>query len=399
MRGRLHYITRPILVLSVVSLFNDMASEMLYPIMPLFLESIGFSILLIGILEGVAEMTSGLSKGYFGQLSDIRQKRLPFVHLGYALSTIAKPLFTFFTAPVWIFFVRTVDRFGKGIRTAPRDAMLSDNTTAEYKGRVFGFHRSMDTFGAVLGPLAALLFLYFYPADYNTLFLLAFIPGCIAVLFTFRLKEEKRKPKEQKVHFFSYFTYLRTTDTNSPKANDAFKKLLLGLCVFALVNSSDVLLLLKMRETGIDEKWIIGIYIFYNLVYALSALPMGILADKMGLKPVFITGLFIFGLVYSGFIFSDSRSLFFILFFLYGLYAAMTEGIAKAWISNVVPASETGTAIGLYTALSSIGAFIASSLAGWLWFAFGSAATFGLSASMMLPLMLWFSFLRSGRKT
>src|SRR5947208_1758797 len=172
-------ISRTVLILSMVSLFTDMASEMLYPIMPVYLKSIGFSIVLIGILEGVAEASAGLSKGYFGKLSDNTGKRVPFVQVGYALSTISKPMMAFFVYPLWIFFARTIDRLGKGIRTGARDAILSDEATPQTKGKIFGFHRSMDTVGAVLGPSLALLYLYFHPGDYKVLFYIAFIPGCV----------------------------------------------------------------------------------------------------------------------------------------------------------------------------------------------------------------------------
>ena len=165
-------LTRTILLVSFVSLFTDVASEMLYPIMPVYLKSIGFSVLLIGILEGVAEATAGISKGYFGHQSDIRKQRVPFVRAGYALSAISKPMMAILTFPVWIFFARTLDRFGKGIRTSARDAMLSDETTPEHKGRVFGFHRSMDTLGAVLGPVIALVYLHWHPQDYKRLFII-----------------------------------------------------------------------------------------------------------------------------------------------------------------------------------------------------------------------------------
>ena len=155
----MRYITRTIWILSLISLFTDMASEMLYPIMPIYLKSIGFSIVLIGILEGVAEATAGLSKGYFGKLSDASGKRVPFVQVGYALSTISKPMMAMFIYPLWIFFARTIDRLGKGIRTGARDALLSDEAPAEVKAKVFGFHRSMDTLGAAIGPSLALLYL------------------------------------------------------------------------------------------------------------------------------------------------------------------------------------------------------------------------------------------------
>src|SRR6478672_11960905 len=166
-------ITKTVWVLSVVSLLTDTASEMLYPIMPLYLKTIGFSIVLIGVLEGVAEATAGLSKGYFGKLSDNTGKRVPFIQIGYALSAISKPIIGFFIYPLWIFFARTIDRLGKGIRTGARDAMLSDEATPATKGKVFGFHRSMDTLGAVAGPALALLYLSFYPGQYKTLFLVA----------------------------------------------------------------------------------------------------------------------------------------------------------------------------------------------------------------------------------
>ena len=184
-------LTKTILLVSFVSLFTDIASEMLYPIMPVYLRSIGFSVLLIGILEGVAEATAGLSKGYFGNLSDIRQKRVPFVRWGYILSAFSKPMMALFIFPVWIFFARTLDRFGKGIRTSARDAMLSDETTQEHKGRVFGFHRSMDTIGAAIGPVFALIFLYFYPEQYKWLFFIAFLPGVVAVSLTYFLKRKE----------------------------------------------------------------------------------------------------------------------------------------------------------------------------------------------------------------
>jgi sugar phosphate permease len=181
------YITRTVWTLSLVSLFTDTASEMLYPIMPIYLKTIGFSIVLIGVLEGFAEATAGLSKGYFGKLSDNSGKRIPFVQIGYSLSAISKPMMAFFVFPLWVFFSRTIDRLGKGIRTGARDAILSDEATPATKGKVFGFHRSMDTFGAVLGPSLALLYLYYFPQDYKTLFFIAFIPGVLAVLASFLL--------------------------------------------------------------------------------------------------------------------------------------------------------------------------------------------------------------------
>lgn len=359
-----------------------MASEMLYPIMPVFLSSIGFSVLLIGILEGCAEMIAGLSKGYFGKLSDVQQKRLPFVQLGYALSAISKPMMALFTWPLWIFFARTTDRVGKGLRTAPRDALLSAAAGPENKAKVFGFHRSMDTLGAVIGPLIALLFLHLYPEQYATLFLIAFIPGVVAIICTLVLREEKKEPRKENVPFFSFLRYI-------PQASTPYRRLVIGLLAFALVNSSDVLLLLRMKSVGIDDTSIIMLYVLYNLIYAIFAFPMGILADRFGIRRMYVAGLLIFVVVYAGFAWADTPLMYGILFCLYGLYAAATEGIAKAWITNITPKEETGTALGTYAGLSSIAAFIASAAAGLIWSQAGAAWAFGVSALVALAVCVY----------
>ena len=380
-------ITRAVWILSLVSLFTDTASEMLYPIMPLYLKSIGFSIVLIGILEGVAEATAGLSKGYFGKLSDSTGRRMPFVQWGYALSALSKPLMAFFIAPLWVFFVRTFDRVGKGLRTGARDAVLSDESTPATKGKVFGFHRSMDTLGAVLGPLFALLYLQWHPEDYKTLFFIAFIPGIIAVICSLLLKDKKvtEKSTKPKVSFFSFLGYWK----QSPAL---YRKLIVGLLVFTLFNSSDIFLLLRAKQAGLNDTNIITIYIFYNLVFVVFAFPLGILADKIGLKKIFISGLFIFAIVYAGMAFANLPIHFYSLFFLYGLYAAATEGISKAWISNISAKENTATAIGTYSAFQSICTMLASSLAGIIWFAYGSKGTFLLSAVMSFAVVIYITF-------
>lgn len=383
-------ITRTIWILSLVSFFTDMASEMLYPIMPLFLQQIGYTAVFIGVLEGVAEAMAGLSKSYFGKMSDTSGKRLPFVQLGYALSALSKPILAFVITPVWIFFSRTADRLGKGIRTGARDALLSDETTAATKATVFGFHRSLDTMGAVAGPLLALLYLYYYPGDYRNLFLIAFFPGLAAIACTFLIKEKKkdviqttaRKPTS----FFAFIQYWKTSPV-------AYRRLVTGLLAFALINSSDVFLLLKMKDAGINDAIIIGLYIWYNLVYALIAYPMGILADKFGLKKIFMFGILIFILVYTGFAVAGNTWFFAALLFLYGIYAAATEGVAKAWISNISGKEETATAIATYSGFQSIAALMASSAGGLIWFYLGASATFIFSAfiAFCVLLYLWFT--------
>ena len=392
-------ITRTVLILSVVSLLADIASEMLYPVIPVYLKEIGFSVFLIGVLEGVVQFTAGISKGYFGKWSDEKGFRLPFVKLGYFLGAISKPLMATFTYPLWIFFVRTIDRLGKGVRTAARDALLSQEATKETKARVFGFHRSMDTAGAAIGPIVALLFLYFYPGEYSTLFYIAFIPGLLSVVLIFLLKEKKNSVSTMgKGNFFSFFRYWKI-------ANPEFRKIVPGLLLFALFNSSDIFLLLITKETiGNNTITLLGstfnadtitiaAYIFYNLVYALASYPMGILADKLGFKRVVIFGLILFTIVYGGFAFKPAVPLIFILFSIYGIYAAATEGVIKAWITNLSHNQDTATAIGFYTSCESMSTLFASIIAGAIWTSLGSSYTFIITAVISLVVVLYFSLI------
>jgi MFS family permease len=378
-------ITRTILILSLVSLFNDIASEMLLPILPIYLQSVKFSVLFIGVLEGLAEATSSISKGYFGKISDKTGRRMPFVTWGYALSALSKPMLVIWFNPAWVFFSRTMERLGKGIRTAARDAILSDESAHGDRGKVFGFHRAMDTVGAAIGPSLALLFLFFHKGDYAPLFYIAFFPGILAVSLTFLVKEKKTEHseiKKERVGFFSQFQYWK----ESPAT---YKALLAGLLVFALFNSADAFLILKMKESGADDITVIAIYIFYNLVYALSAFPIGILSDKVGMKTMFVIGLIIFGGVYVGISFGHTIPVYLILFLLYGLYYACTEGVSKAWISKLCDRKDTATAIGVYSGLQSICTFIASSLAGFIWFRFGSVYVFFISGAVAILVALY----------
>lgn len=392
-------INRTVLILSLVSLFADVASEMLYPVIPVYLKEIGFSILLIGVLEGVVNFTAGISKGYFGKLSDEKGLRLPFVKLGYLFSAVSKPLMAVFVYPVWIFFVRSIDRLGKGIRTASRDALLSQQATKETKARVFGFHRSMDTVGAAIGPVIALLFLYFSPGNYITLFYIAFIPGIISVLLIFLLKEKKQPVSTLgKGNFFSYFSYWKI-------ASPEFKKMVPALLLFALFNSSDVFLLLITRESiGSSHVIIMGAtfnadtitiaaYIFYNLIYALSSYPMGVLADRTGFRKMITSGLILFALVYTGFAFNPSVSVIFLLFAVYGVYAAATEGVVKAWITNLSHEQNTATAIGFYTSAESVCSLFASIIAGAIWTGIGSTYTFLITGIVAFVVAIYFTLI------
>jgi MFS family permease len=366
---------KQVLILSLVSLFTDMASEMLYPITPIFLSSVlGASMAIVGLIEGLAEMTAGLLKGYFGVLSDKLGKRSIFVVLGYSLSAISKPFPGIIPSTLTVLFARVIDRIGKGVRTAPRDALLAsyaENNT----GAVFGFHRAMDTLGAVIGPLLALLMLNFLKFDYQTIFIIAFVPSLIAVTLTLYVKDKKAemryRPKTDILGFWK----------SSPMQ---YKILVYSMTIFTLVNSSDVFLILKSKNISGSDTLAIAGYIFYNIIYAASSYPIGLLADKIGKKKVFIIGLLIFSVVYFGFASLNSSALIWILFALYGVYASSTEGVLKAWVSDLVPDQNRGSAIGLITMSSSFAMMIGSIAAGFLWDKFGSSVPFYLSSAVSL---------------
>ena len=368
---KLKNLPKQVIVLGLVSLFTDMASEMLYPVTPIFLTAVlGTSMAVVGIIEGVAEVTAGLLKGYFGRLSDKLQKRSIFVVLGYAISALSKPLPGIFPAVSAVITSRVSDRIGKGMRTAPRDALLA--TYAEGQtGAVFGFHRGMDTLGAALGPIGALILLHFYPGNYTLIFLVAFFPSIIAVSFTLFVKDNPASFKKPTKRNYSEFW------TSAPSK---YKLILLLITIFSLVNSSDVFLILKSKDISSSATLAIWGYIFYNIIYAFASYPIGKYADKIGKKKVYVTGLYIFAGVYLGFALYPDIYFIWVLFALYGIYAASTEGVVKAWVSDLIPDEQRGSAIGLLTMFSSFAIMLGSFIAGVLWDQFGSMIPFLLSS-------------------
>jgi MFS family permease len=386
--------TRSILLLGFVSLFTDISSEMLYPVMPVYLKSIGYSAIWIGILEGIAEATAGLSKVYFGKLSDASGRRMPFVQLGYFMSSVSKPLLILFVHPIWILACRVTDRLGKGIRTGARDAVLSDECEPENRGKVFGFHRAMDTVGAALGPICALAWLWFHPGDYKTLFLAAVIPALIGVGCAFFVKEKKTDAPPVLKKEKGLFLFLFYWKQSGPE----FKKLAGGLIFFALFNSSDMFLLLMAKQHGLSDQQMILAYVFYNLVYACFSLPMGMLADKFGMKLSLCVGFFFFGITYVGMALTHDVVVIFLLFFVYGLYAAATEGISKAWASKLVPKTETATAIGFIAGTTSVAMLVASSLTGLAWVTAGATTALLISAGAAFLSFLYFCFRQTEKR-
>jgi MFS family permease len=368
---KLKNLPKQVIVLGLVSLFTDMASEMLYPVTPIFLTAVlGSSMAVVGIIEGVAEVTAGLLKGYFGRLSDKLKKRSIFIALGYALSALSKPLPGIFPALSAVVTSRVSDRIGKGMRTAPRDALLATYAGGQ-TGTVFGFHRGMDTLGAALGPVGALILLHFFPRDYAFIFLAAFAPSIIAVSFSLFVNDNpasfKKTAKRNYAEFWS-------------SAPSRYKLILLLITIFSLVNSSDVFLILKSKDISNSASLAIWGYIFYNLVYAFTSYPIGKFSDKTGKKKVYVAGLYIFAGVYLGFALFPDIYFIWVLFALYGIYAASTEGVVKAWVADLIPDEQRGSAIGLLTMLSSLAVMLGSFTAGILWDQFGSFVPFLLSS-------------------
>jgi MFS family permease len=372
-------IPKSVWILGLISLFTDFASEMLYPVTPLFLAALGASMSVIGLIEGLAEITAGILKGFFGILSDKINKRAIFVKIGYTLSGLVKPLPGLFPSIAAIVSSRITDRIGKGIRSVPRDALLA-GASKENSGAIFGFHRGMDTLGAVVGPITALILLNFFPADYVLIYLLAIVPSVAAIIFALNVKEKNIESSVKKNNY-----QLKSFWSNASKE---YKILLIILVLFSLVNSSDVFLILKTESVVDSDVYAILGYVFYNIIYAASSYKIGGLSDRFGKKKIFTVGMFVFSLVYLGFALSESFLLILLLFGLYGLYASSTEGISKAWISDIVPSHFHGTAIGLVTTLSSIGVMIGSVLAGFLWDRFGSTIPFLLSSIVSFILVL-----------
>jgi MFS family permease len=280
------------------------------------------------------------------------------------------------SAPLWVLGARVVDRLGKGVRTGARDAMLSAEAKPENKGRIFGLHRSMDTFGAVVGPALALAWLAWRPGDYTTMFVLAIIPGMAAVGLTLLVRERAASaPSVLRPNPRSLLHYWKS----SPHA---YRRLLISVLPFVVFNSSDLFLLMKARDAGMSDSASIGVYILYNLVFALFAYPLGIVADRIGLKRMFIMGLALFAAVYVGIAVAHDFWVIALLFAGYGIYAAATEGVVKALICVIVPEREAATAVGTFASLQSVSALVASVTAGALWVSIGAEATFIVTALM-----------------
>ncbi len=360
-------IPKNVFILGVVSLFNDISSEMIYPIVPIFLTSVlGVPVSVVGLIEGIAEGTASLMKFLAGYLSDKVQKRKIFVVFGYSFSSVAKLLIALAQSWGFVLFARFIDRFGKGVRTSARDALLLQSTNQQNRGFLFGFHRALDSAGAVIGPLLALVLLSVLSSNMRLIFLIAFIPGAIGVLLLVFFVKERKEEFSKKLDF--HFNW-KTIDQR-------FLFFLLVSVIFSLGNSSDAFLILRAKALGGTTIFAVLVYVLYNLSQTIFATPAGKLADKFGAKNIYSVGLVVFSLVYLLFGLVQNPSFFWLLFPLYGIYIAATDGVSKAYVSEFMKQEQSGTYFGLYQTGIAIASFLASFIGGLLWTAVSPSATF-----------------------
>ncbi len=366
-------IPRPVWLLGFVSFFADLSSELVYPIIPIFLTvTLGAPATAVGVTEGVAEATANLTRLFSGRWSDRANARKPFIVAGYSLAVAGKVVLCL--APAWGFAVagRAMDRFGKGIRTAPRDALLADFTTRENRGRLFGFHRSFDSLGAVGGPLLGLLFIALAGDHLRWAIAIAVVPGLIAV-FVLRWLPERRPGHDDA--------------TEAISLRDLPRQYWLFLAVAALFmagNSSDAFLILRSKDIGLSTTLVVLAYVVYNVVYAALSYPAGSLSDRVPRGWLLGAGYVVFAAVYAGFALAGSGAVAWPLFATYGAYIAFTDGVSKAFVGDLVPREARGTAMGIFQGVAGGAALVASVTAGVLWDTVGHAAPFAVGAVLAL---------------
>lgn len=376
-----------------ISFFADVASEMAYPVLPLFLsQTLKAPALALGAVEGVAEALVSFMKGWSGWHSDRKGERVPYIRWGYGLSALGKPLLALAYSWPFVFVGRMLDRFGKGIRTTARDALIAESVDKDSYGRAFGFHRAMDTGGAFVGVLVALALLYFLPGEYRLIFVLALIPGVISVWLTFKVKDRFRTSDMSDQSDSSDSSNHNPQSTSrKPHFSPAYWRAVVIFLTFALANSSDAFLLLRAKSEGLSDFLVVLAYAAYNVTYALSSYPFGKLSDRLGRWPILAIAWLLFAAVYAGFAFSNP-ALHWPLFALYGLYIGMTQGVGKALVADCSPKESLGTAMGLFAMLSGLATLLASLLTGFVWdrvspqAAFLTSAAIAVFAVLLIPL-------------
>jgi len=381
------WLSRNVIVLGVVSLFTDVSSEMIIPLLPVFLTSVlGAGALALGWIEGLAEATASVLKLLSGRWSDRAGRRRPFVIGGYTVSALARPLVALATAPWHVLAVRLADRAGKGLRSSPRDALLAASVAPDERASAFGLHRAMDHAGAVLGPLAATAVLTLWTDDLRKLFWLAAIPGalCVVVLVT-GVREHPPAPA----------TGMALRD-DAPDAPGGLRRLLVPLGLFTLGNASDVFLLLKAGESRAPLVTLPMLWMALHAVKMATSLPAGWLADRHGRRLIVGVGWIVYAVIYTGFAFAESQATIWALFVAYGLYHGLTEGPEKALVAELVPKAQWGGAFGVYYLVLGLCTLAASVLFGALWQGYGSYVAFLTSAALALAAVACLAVLAPG---
>jgi len=376
-----------IILLGITSLLTDISSEMVYPILPVFLvTTLGASPAILGLIEGIAESLASLLKVFSGYWSDRIRKRKPFTIFGYVSSTVGKLILYLASNWIYVLLARVIDRFGKGVRTAPRDALIADSSGEGKRGAAFGLHRAMDTLGAAIGVVAAYFLVTGFKGNLRNVFLFSLIPAFLGVFFLFFVREKRAETK----------TAARKLEFKWGALDKRLKLFLIFTFIFTLGNSSNMFLLLRAKNIGGSVAQVILFYLAYNIVYAIVAYPASRLSDKIGRKKLLVAGYLFYGLVYLGFALNHSLNNFWVLFGMYGLYIGFTEGVEKALVADIAPSQLRATAIGLHATLVGIGLLPASLFAGLLWKFLGAAAPFYFGGVMGIVASAGFWFILKG---
>jgi MFS family permease len=376
-KKRLFSLNPVILVLGYISLFTDFSSNMIVPILPLYLTSVlHVQVSSVGVIEGIAESTASVLKLFSGWITDRLGKYKLLMFIGYGLSNLTKPFFALSASWNQVLLIRFSDRIGKGIRTSPRDALLADTTNKEERGKAFGFRRGMDALGAAIGPLAAFGILAVYKNDYRLVFWLSVIPGVIAVLLIVFYLNDKNLTQHEKRAALPKLSF--------KNLNRRFILFSIISTLFTVGNFSDAFLALRAQDAGMLPALVPLAFFAYNFSNSIFSIPIGMLSDKIGRRPVLISGFFLFALIYFGFGLANNVVWIWVLFVLYGLYYAFTEGIQKAYIADIIGEGQRGTAMGTYNAMTGLAALPASILAGFLWQSYGPMVAFSTSSGIAI---------------
>ncbi len=382
--------TRNIIIVGFVSLFTDLSSQMIFPLIPLYLISLGAGAWVVGLVEGAAETTASLLKVFSGYWSDKIKRRKPFVFAGYGLSAITKPLFAFASSWPFVLLVRVTERFGKGIRDAPRDAIVAESCDACVRGKSYGFQRAMDGIGSILGAVIAFILLPILL--YKNTFLVAFIPGIIAVLCVLLIKEQKKSKEATKQATKSFRVCLKCLPWN-------LKLFIIISTVFALGNFGYAFLLLKAKNIGFTDVNAILLYVLFYIVYTLFVIPAGILSDRIGRKPVLMFGYVLFAATATGLILTSQIYAIILLFITYGIFFAMIDGVQRAFVVDLAPPNLKGTALGAFHTSTGLIALPGGVILGLLWDKISPQATFIFAFLLSICSLVLFLFVKNTKQS